>query len=139
MRRTRCGLMILACLALFFCGCGGGGIPRTAVSGSVSLDGQPLQDGNILFIPMEEGPSAGGAIEGGRYQLDGEQGPSPGRYRVEIRAYRDTGRTERDELTGEAERLMTPIIPPRYNRESELEIELAPGVQNEFDFALHSE
>ena len=53
----------LAMAAVMTTGCGGGstdGLPRQAVSGEVKLDGQPLADGMITFIPAGiEGPPVG--------------------------------------------------------------------------------
>ena len=51
------------------CGCGDGRPDLAAVSGRVTIDGQPLTKGSISFIPAK-GRQAGGAIESdGRYVL----------------------------------------------------------------------
>jgi hypothetical protein len=127
-----------ACLFLLLAGCGGDGVPRAAVSGNVTLDGQPLEEGVILFTPLGKGPSAGGDIKQGKYQLPQDKGPGPGSYRVEIRAYRATGETVRDEASGTVEEVKVSIIPPRYNNQSTLAIEVKPAGPNEFDFELTS-
>lgn len=119
-------------------GCGGERIERRAVSGSVQLDGQPLADGTIIFTPLDQGPSAGGKIANGAFTLTEERGPSPGKYRVEISAYRPTGKTERDAATGETIPLTEPIIPPQYNRASKLEVEVAASGENHFEFKLQA-
>ena len=136
----RAPLLALGCLAgllPLLCGCGEKATGQ-AVSGSVTLDGQPLEEGQILFTPLQEGPSANAEIKGGRYQLPKARGPGPGKYRVEIRAYKDTGKTERAEVAGSTEVVVIPIIPARYNQNSELEAEIVEGVENTFDFALQS-
>ncbi len=58
-----------ACLLLAVVGCGGDG--RQAVSGDVTMDGQPLSDGIIRFEPQAgiPGSGAGTAIVDGRFQL----------------------------------------------------------------------
>ena len=109
-----------------------------AVSGTVTLNGEPLEEGQILFTPLQAGQAANAEIKAGRYEIPENRGPSPGKYRVEIRAYEDTGQTERDEVTGSAEPILKPIVPPRDNRDSELEAEVVEGGENTFDFELQS-
>ena len=50
---------------------------RAAVSGTVLVDGKPLERGVINFLPVEgtQGPGAGGAITHGKFALDQQQGP----------------------------------------------------------------
>lgn len=57
-------LVLLLPLAV---GCGGG---KGTVSGTVTLDGQPLPVGNIAFLPSQ-GPGASGRIEDGKYSVKG--------------------------------------------------------------------
>lgn len=111
---------------------------RAAVSGTVTLDGKPLETGSILFTPEGLGPTAGGEIENGRYDLSRELGPSPGPYRVQIQSWRPAGRAIRDEATGTTEQNLVSIIPRRYNERSELKVAIEQGTENTFDFALES-
>ena len=54
-------------LLLLVAGCGS----STAVTGSVSYEGQPVESGSITFLPADgQGPSAGAAISGGQYRVD---------------------------------------------------------------------
>lgn len=128
----------IVCLAFTLVGCGGDGVERSAVSGSVTLNGEPVEQGMILFSPLGEGPSAGGNIEQGQYKIEGDRGPSPGNYRVEIRAYRGTGRTTHDAASGTTQEVKVPIIPARYNNNSELKVEITPDASNQYDFELTS-
>jgi hypothetical protein len=58
---------------------------RLAVSGKVSLDGTPLDDGSIRFTSSGEKPVASGAmVENGEYYVPQERGLPPGTYHVEI-------------------------------------------------------
>jgi hypothetical protein len=129
---------ILCAGVLLLSGCGGERIERCPVRGSVRLDGQPLAEGTILFSPRAQGPSAGGEIRDGVFTLSEQEGPSPGPYLVEINAYRPTGKTERDAATGETITLAESIIPPRYNRNSTLTVEVKAGEENRFEFELQS-
>ncbi|MBN2294267.1 MAG: hypothetical protein JXM70_17700 [Pirellulales bacterium] len=126
---------------LFGAGCGKHGDNRGAVSGQITLDGQPLQQGSILFVPVKgtKGVVTGGEIKDGQYHLSGNDGPAVGQNRVEIRAVRKTGRMvpkpmapagEMVEETGEA-------IPARFNSQSTIEAEIKPG-DNTANFELTS-
>lgn len=82
-RRTTdlvCGLVLLACA-----GCGEEGA-RVAVSGTVSRDGHPVEEGRIVFSPANgtQGPAAGTAIKDGCYRIPAAQGPHEGHYTVTV-------------------------------------------------------
>ena len=81
------------CLA-FGCNKAAQGPERASISGTVQLDGRPIEQGSILFSPAEgvRGTTAGGAIQNGKYQLNGKQGPTLGMNRVEVRASKKSGR-----------------------------------------------
>jgi hypothetical protein len=62
-----------ACAALPLSGCSGG-VRRVPVSGAVTLDGQPLQGGVLLFHPDESRGNSSrvgctGPVKNGRYTL----------------------------------------------------------------------
>jgi hypothetical protein len=142
MIRRNLGWMPLVALLVVTVGCGG--TNRGAVSGEVTLDGEPVDGGTVTFTPAGGGAADAAAwakIEGGRYSISAAEGPGVGTSRVEIRWDRKTGKqipavppappdTMIDE-TAEA-------IPPRYNTRSELKAEVKPG-DNTFDFELKSE
>src|SRR5262245_49224594 len=76
-------------------GCSSGdGLERARVRGQVQVDGQPLEEGSINFFPAgaAEGPTAGGVISKGLYDIPKESGPVVGKNRVEIRGVKKTGR-----------------------------------------------
>ena len=85
--------LVLFCLVsamLWSClGCSDGRPDRVTVSGQVLIDGAPLSQGNIKFVPEGARPSAGTIEEDGRFTLtcyDGNDGVIPGRHRVQISA-----------------------------------------------------
>lgn len=127
-------LILVACL-LPLAGCGKG-VQRQGVSGSVTLDGKPIAKGTILFTPLAGGPSAGGDIVAGRYELTEERGPGLGKYRVEINAWRAQGTTSFDTATGAQDQLLVSMIPAQYNTASKLEREITEGRSNRLDFDL---
>ena len=139
----RGSLLWAALAALLAVAVGCGGPHRGAVTGEVTLDGQPIEGGQISFIPTDgtTGQPAWGKIEGGRYSIPAAEGPAVGTSRVEIRWNRKTGKKipavppappdTMIELTAEA-------VPTRYNAQSELTAEVQQG-KNTFDFKLQSQ
>ena len=129
-------VVTLGMCSLLLGGCGGDGIPRVAVEGSVSFEGSPVTEGSITFIPVAAGPAAGTTIENGRYLIAEDKGPSPGEYRVEIRSPRLTGK----QALGTDGVTMEPVIeegiPAKYNSKTELKSTLASGQKNQVDFDL---
>jgi len=106
------------------------------VEGEVTLDGQPLQEGGISFVPLDgQTPTAGGSIQDGRYSLE----VPPGTKRIEITATKVIG--QRQAYEGDPNSPMIDIteslIPERFNMRSELQFDVKPGV-NTKDFHLES-
>lgn len=137
--RLRLHLAVACTVAALAAGCGGraDGIPREPVSGTVSLDGQPLESGSITFLPEGSGPSAGGPIQGGSFTLPRADGPAPGPHRVEVMAIRPTGRkVPNPDDPGQMIEETYNAVPPRYNLRSELTAEVKAGAENKFDFTL---
>lgn len=83
---------VLALLAASVAGCGGGdGLERVAVSGSVTIGGEPVPNGVVRFKPAAgtEGPMANTMISDGQYNIPGDQGPIAGNYEVQVQPYED--------------------------------------------------
>jgi len=130
--RTAVGLMALLGLAALP-GCGGTG--QAEVDGAVTYDGRPVPAGAIAFVPLEgQGLSAGGTVLDGRYHVPAEVGPKTGKYRVEIRWAKPTGRKYRSE-TGAMLEVTEEGLPAKYNDKSELTADVKPG-KNTIDFDL---
>lgn len=111
---------------------------RLQVSGTVSLDGNPLPNGSVMFFPTEPGMTPNGAtISNGRFALGGAAGIQPGAYRVEIRSY-----TQSTELASNGEFMEMPtetnIIPPEYNEKTTLTVVIQPNDVNDLKFELSS-
>lgn len=123
-------------------GCGGDGdnLPREAVSGAVTLDGQPLEKGTIQFLPTspDQAVAAGAVIQGGKYDIPQAQGPIPGGYKVMISADGGVQDTEVEGMPGGAGVPNKERVPAQYNVQSTLTAEVKPGQSNTFDFPLTS-
>ena len=121
------------------CGPTDDGVSRGAVKGKVTLDGEPLQEGRIMFEPTggNQGPVAGGSIEGGAYEIGVEKGVVVGKNLVRINANRKTGKKVKsimsDEMVDETEE----AVPEKYNTNSTLEKDVQAG-DNVLDFELTS-
>jgi hypothetical protein len=127
------GLVLTILCAL---GCSG---DKAEVSGTVRLNGQLVEEGAITFIPIEgaKGAGAGAAIRDGKYRVPRGKGVTPGKNRVELRAFRNTGRKINDPtgVPGALTDERVPAFPPEYNDNSKLERQVRPG-SNTFDFDI---
>lgn len=79
------GLLLIS-MALWL-GCGGDSSGRYAITGTVTLDGAPIDKGNISFQPMEGAKTSSGAmVNAGSFSIPKNKGLLPGKYRVEVYA-----------------------------------------------------
>lgn len=125
-----CGLVLVAAL-----GCGEGG--NTAlVTGTVTLDGQPIPTGTMLFVPVDgQSPTAGGEIKDGHYSA---RVPITV-MKISISAPRVVGTKKIYDTPDSPEMPITEeALPARYNEETELRLEVKPGT-NQHDFELKSQ
>lgn len=127
---------IVALLYVLLAGCSGG--HPCSVSGQVTFDGEPIAEGNIKFDPAGEslGTAGSAKIKDGRYEIPLEAGMHAGNFLVSVAANKKTGRTVKqfDSTTATMEEIVQ-YIPDRYNLQSELQVDLASGV-NQQDFQL---
>lgn len=130
--RTRTLVAAAAAFALLGLTAGCGGPPRAKVSGTVTLDGNPVESGTISFYPTANaGQTAGGGIQDGRYTLDA----SPGEMTVVISANKVVGKTRMFKDGPETDKVVE-LIPERYNKTSELKVTLQPGTNEGVNFEL---
>jgi hypothetical protein len=126
-------------LAAVTAGCGGeaSGIAKVVVQGAVTLDGQPIANGEVRFYPAQgtHGPVSGGAVRDGKYVAQGRGGVPVGKHTVEILAYRPAATRSANPEGGPAEQ----YLPKKFNEQTELTAEIT-GDENPatLDFALTS-
>ncbi len=72
-----------------------------SMSGKVTLDGAPIEEGTISLVPMSDGLQKAGwaTISQGQYSIPATEELSPGKYRVEIRALRAGGKANANDPT----------------------------------------
>ena len=134
--------LVLAALALLLAGCGGA-YKTAPVSGRVTLDGRPLPDATVMFVPgggaADKDPlpsSAGATGDDGRYSLTlmggKTKGAVVGKHKVIIvlgarSASHDTAPTFHKQL------------PEQYNRKTVLECDVPATGREDANFALTSQ
>lgn len=133
------GLMVAAIAVLPVGAPGCGGPQRGEMGGEVTLDGQPIQGGEIRFLPDLGVPAYAEIIEG-RYSIPAAKGPGLGVARVEVRWVRKTGKQVQAMAPAPPGTMIdenAECIPDRFNRSSELRADVRPG-KNVYNFELTS-
>jgi len=126
---------------VLFIGCGQRS-DRLPLSGTITLNGTPLDSGSIRFNSSEGEKlvATGALIQSGEYHVPQEKGLPPGRYRVEISSpdvnappvmVRDGPGTAG--IPAAPER-----IPPEYNVNSQQTVAVTVDGENRFDFSIVS-
>ncbi len=138
----------LSIVCLLLSGCGGGSDqPQLGlVTGTVTLDGEPLSGVAVVFSPDNGRPARGNTDQTGKYKLTyiGQTlGAKVGHHRVEI-APNEEGEEESEDADASENTVGKPQpkpgkikIPARYNTKSKLEVDVKTGA-NTFDFNLES-
>lgn len=117
---------------IWLAGCGGG---DPSLSGRVSYNGTPIDEGAITFSPAGAGGKKVGArIYDGQYAIDAAAGLTPGGYGVTVNWDKKTGK--RVSTGGEAMRDETKEgLPAKYTTTSGLTADLKAGA-NVVNFEL---
>ncbi|MCA9064882.1 MAG: carboxypeptidase regulatory-like domain-containing protein [Planctomycetaceae bacterium] len=126
------GVLLLSTVA----GCGGRDLPDLAsVTGTVEMDGKPLADATVMFIPESGRPSSGTTDSGGNYTMyyvDNVKGVVPGKCRVLI----STGKPSLENEDGEPTPGAPETVPAEYNIDSTLSFEVKSDEDNVASFTL---
>lgn len=126
----------------FILGCGGtpkDPLKRQPVSGNVTLDGKPMDQGSISFQPLTEaGATASGAtIAAGHYKIPAESGLAPGEYRVVILSPEPEAPRSADEMMNNpSTEPRKERVAPKFNTATELKVSIKEGAPNTADFAV---
>jgi hypothetical protein len=124
----RCALAFSLCLVLLM-GCGPSGPKKYVVTGSVTIDDQPLPQGDIVFMPADgQGIPAAAKIQNGQYRVE----VLPGKKKVEITATREEGAV--DPAMGMVPKRQ--YIAAKYNTETELEADVQAASGQTFHFQV---
>jgi hypothetical protein len=114
-------LTVLSLTALV--GCGG----KANVTGTVTLDGEPVPSGAITFINADGNVREGSVITNGAFRVS----VPPGKYKLELTGSKVTGRRTQKGFDGKDEVVETTgeLFPARYNTNSDLFEEIKSGSQ----------
>jgi hypothetical protein len=139
-------VILVAVAALCSCGCSRErpGPLRVAVQGTVTLDGAPLAQGVVRFVPIEgtPGPKTTVFVTDGKFAADEAHGPVVGRHRIEIESTDDGGYPLDDETAPQRlreagiKRIDLIRVPEIYNSRSTLVEVVTEAGPNEFQFQL---
>ncbi|WP_278465393.1 hypothetical protein [Gimesia maris] len=119
--------------ASLLAGCSGGGADTPdlgQVTGTITLDGQPLTQASVTFQPQTGAPSVGMTDETGHYELaynTDTQGAIPGQHAVRISKMGEPGSPNDTEDQ----------VPAKFNQNSKLTAEVKEG-ENTVNFDLDS-
>ena len=120
----------LLMLAFLGPGCTDPAPKPVSVTGKILLDGKPMSDGVVYFLPTDGRVPVQTKIADGRFSLQ----PLPGEYRVSIQQERDSGTKN---MYGDPQMIST--IPARYNSETTLKATVTQGGPTEFEFEVQSQ
>lgn len=129
---------MVACVTI---GCGPA-TDRLPLSGTVTLDGAPLDRGTVRFT--NDGPtatkSAGALIRDGEFLIPREKGLPPGTYRLQITSPDRSGQMVRVGAGPNNPGMFVAKerIPESYNVRSEHVVELTASGENKFSFTITS-
>ena len=128
-----CGAALLAA----FAGCGSDNPDGIPVSGEVSFQGKPLDQGAIEFTPLDASHRMSGApISEGEYSIPAEQGLSAGKYQVRITSTAGGAEVDPDQPPGESGTPAKERIPAEFNTQTKQEVEVKEEGDNTFKFEI---
>jgi hypothetical protein len=147
---------LLAIITLVVAGCGTSGPPMGQVTGTVTLDGKPMPNRMVVFVPKAGGQTSTATTNSeGRYELIGAstKGALIGLHTVSITSVREAAAAAVDmsQMPSDSPQYAAQgdpaaykkvaefkeVIPARYNTKTELVEEVKAG-KNTIDFDLKS-
>ena len=126
--------MALGIMIVGLVGCGDGGPPTGDISGKVSYDGKPIEDGAITFLAADgKAPTAGTTIKDGKYTA---LKVPVGKVKVQITGSKVVGQKK---VYNTPNSPVMPIteqyVPAKYNDKTELTYDVTTGSQTK-DYEL---
>ncbi len=117
-RRFLIFLPVCAVAAMTSCGTDDGLGKRYPVSGTVTYNGKPLEQGGISFVPEDsKGVGASGVVENGAYTLStggGADGARAGKYKVTVTAREDTSAKAKADFEKQMKKADPGFVPRQF-------------------------
>lgn len=131
--RLPAAALLMAGMLVAVVGCGGGDGDTADVSGTVSYDGKPIENGSINFIATDGKGTGGGVIKDGKYSATKVRiGPN----KVQVSGSKVVGKKKAYNTPDSPMQDVTAeYLPKKYNEQTELTFEVKPG-KNERNFEL---
>ena len=117
---------------------------RQEVQGFVTMDGEPLPNALISFIPIGDtkGPKTSGEVREGKFHIDAERGPCPGEYQVKIETISPEiealASRDMEALHRAAKEKGPPNVAKEFNVNSKLTATVREDGSNRFEYAVRS-
>ncbi len=137
MNVKNCMVLGTCLLALACFGCAQDGPEIAGVEGTITMDGEPLADASVVFIPENGRPAGAATDSSGHYVLTftaGREGTMPGKNKVQISTAADPSETP----DGEPVPARPETIPMKYNAQTTLEFTVEADKKNIANFDLES-
>jgi hypothetical protein len=135
-------VLVAVGVSVCFSGCGPDNpLGRKSVSGTVTLDGAPVQQGSINFQPQQAGGvSSGAMILDGKYSIAATEGLPDGKYLVQIYGIDPStiGQLPEGGMPGDDLPEAKEIIPAEWNVKSDKMVEVSGKGPFQFDFPITS-
>lgn len=137
------GTWLVAGLGIAMMGCSGCSDPgpkRFPISGTVTLDGQPLDRATLILTPQGAGRAAAACIEAGAFELTSIDGPTQGTFHIRINpidpmsADRNEGPNTGLHRAGDG----SSPLPLHYQRDGHLQVTITGQSHQHLDLRLSS-
>lgn len=122
--------LLAAALAALLAGCYRTRETGVVISGHVAIEGKPVSDATISFVPDvdKSGRGGGSLITNGRYTVTSDAGLIPGEFNVLV--------FPATPVAGSPPTTDAPKIPGRYQKMNELRVTVPERKSYSFDFDL---
>lgn len=125
-------------------GCGSAPVDplkRQPISGQVTLDEKPVDEGMIAFAPVaaaDAETATAAVITAGKYEIPKESGLAPGTYKVKISSPEPGPQRTGDDLMNNPGPPRRERVAAKFNLKSELQATVTAAAPNKFDFSVTS-
>lgn len=110
---------------------------RMPITGKVTFQGAPLDNGSIQFVAEAGGQQGSGAvITNGEYTVPSRAGLPPGKYKVLISSGNPGEPIPEGQAPGESGPPVEDRIPPEFNVNSDKFVDVSADKENKFDFDI---
>jgi hypothetical protein len=137
-RQSHSKRLLILVLLISLAGCGARS-DRLEITGTVTLDGVPLDEGSIRFTSLgEKKISSGAVVQQGEYRIPQENGLTVGTYHVEITAPDANAPPVMVQVVPGKRGMPTQPdrIPPEYNVNSKQRVDVTEDGDNHFVFDI---